>query len=111
MEEWLRGKSPREKLCPVKDCYDSVYRACVDLGWDFKVSHHKFRHLFITRAYVELGAPVKLVAKWVGHRDGGKLILTRYGHLRDEFERAETIRLSAGMLAKPANLVELPKAS
>lgn len=109
VERWMAGKRPDEKLCPVKDCYDSVYRACEDLGWDFKLSHHKFRHLFITRAYIELGAPVKLVAKWVGHRDGGKLILTRYGHLRDEHERSETSRLAAGML-NPANVVQLPTA-
>jgi hypothetical protein len=39
------------------------------------------RHLFITRC-MELNIPVKTIADWVGHKDGGVLILQRYSHVR-----------------------------
>ena len=39
--------------------------------------------MFITRA-IELGVDVKVIAEWQGHRDGGKLILQTYSHVRPE---------------------------
>jgi hypothetical protein len=37
--------------------------------------------MFITRA-IEKGVDVKVIAEWQGHRDGGKLILATYSHVR-----------------------------
>jgi hypothetical protein len=37
--------------------------------------------MFITRA-IEKGVDVKVLAQWQGHRDGGKLILDTYNHVR-----------------------------
>jgi hypothetical protein len=37
--------------------------------------------MFITRA-IEKGIDVKVIASWQGHRDGGKLILDTYSHVR-----------------------------
>ncbi len=37
--------------------------------------------MFITRA-IERGVDVKVIAEWQGHRDGGKLILQTYSHVR-----------------------------
>ena len=39
--------------------------------------------MFITRA-IERGVDVKVIAQWQGHRDGGKLILDTYSHVRPE---------------------------
>jgi len=39
--------------------------------------------MFVTRA-IELGVDVKVIAEWQGHRDGGKLILQTYSHVRPE---------------------------
>jgi integrase len=44
-------------------------------------SHRSFRRTFITRA-IELGIDVKTIADWQGHKDGGKLILDTYSHVR-----------------------------
>lgn len=43
---------------------------------------HDLRHLFATRC-MESGVDVKTVAEWLGHKDGGALLLKRYAHLRD----------------------------
>jgi len=37
--------------------------------------------MFITRA-IERGVDVQVIAAWQGHRDGGKLILQTYSHVR-----------------------------
>ena len=39
--------------------------------------------MFITRA-IEKGVDVKVIAEWQGHKDGGKLILGTYSHVRPE---------------------------
>jgi hypothetical protein len=39
--------------------------------------------MFITRA-IERGVDVKVIAEWQGHKDGGKLILDTYSHVRSE---------------------------
>jgi integrase len=43
---------------------------------------HDMRHLFATRC-LESGVDVKTVASWLGHKDGGALLLKMYAHLRD----------------------------
>ncbi len=44
---------------------------------------HDLRHLFATRC-MESGVDVRTIASWLGHRDGGALLLRRYAHLRDD---------------------------
>jgi len=48
---------------------------------------HDLRHLFATRC-IESGVDVRTVAAWLGHKDGGALLLRRYSHLRDEHSKA-----------------------
>jgi len=37
--------------------------------------------MFVVRA-IERGVDIKVIAEWQGHRDGGKLILATYSHVR-----------------------------
>jgi hypothetical protein len=39
--------------------------------------------MFITKA-IELGINVQTIASWQGHKDGGKLILQTYAHVRQD---------------------------
>ena len=59
-----------------------------------RLNHHDFRHLFITRC-IESGVDVPTVARWVGHKDGGRLLSQRYFHLMDAHSRAmaEKVRI------------------
>lgn len=53
-------------------------------------NHHALRHYFVSNA-IETGIDFKVIAAWVGHKDGGILVAKTYGHLRDthSFEMAK----------------------
>jgi len=59
----------------------ALANACVRLG----VPHlrlHDLRHFFATFA-IESGVDIPTIAKWVGHKDGGALLIKTYSHIRD----------------------------
>jgi integrase len=62
-------------------CEESLESACTKAGVQ-RMTHHSLRHLFATRA-IESGVPVPTVARWLGHQDGGALLLKTYSHLLD----------------------------
>ncbi len=59
-------------------------------------THHSMRHYFVSNA-IEAGIDFKVIAGWVGHKDGGLLVAKTYGHLRDShsFEMAKRMTFSA----------------
>jgi len=59
--------------------------------------------MFITRA-IERGVDVKVIAEWQGHRDGGRLILQTYSHVR----RPHSQRMAQLMSTdEPANVIPI----
>jgi len=50
-------------------------------------THHSLRHFFCSNA-IEAGIDFKVIASWLGHKDGGVLVAKTYGHLRDEHSAA-----------------------
>ena len=54
------------------------------------------RHYFCSNA-IEAGIEFKVIAGWLGHKDGGILVAKTYGHLRDthSFEMAKRMTNSA----------------
>ena len=90
----LTGKKPSsgDKVFSVGDPKKAIEAACLRLGFvrldqDGKklslFSSRSFRRLFITSA-IERGVDIKVIAQWQGHRDGGKLLLDTYSHVRPE---------------------------
>lgn len=71
---------PDMKVFEVADAKKALAAACARLNLP-KYSSRAFRRMFITTA-LERGVDVKVVAQWQGHRDGGKLILDTYSHVR-----------------------------
>ncbi len=49
--------------------------------------HHAMRHFFCSNA-IEAGCDFKVIAEWLGHKDGGALVARTYGHLRNEHSAA-----------------------
>lgn len=93
----LRKGDAKEKAAlsgPVfklKSPRNAFENACERLG----VHHlriHDLRHFFATYA-LECGVDVPTVSKWLGHKDGGVLVLQTYGHLRDEHSLASVEKL------------------
>lgn len=67
--------------------------ACKKAGLrDF--THHTLRHYFVSNA-VEVGIDFKVIAGWVGHKDGGVLVAKTYGHLRDTHSNDMATRMTS----------------
>ena len=75
-----RPPAPDAKVFSVRDAKVAIASACKRLGLA-RYSSRSFRRLFVTTA-IERGVDVKVIAAWQGHRDGGKLILDTYSHVR-----------------------------
>lgn len=83
-------------LMPVKNPKLALTAVCKDLGIQ-RLTNHDLRHYFATRC-LESGVDVKTVASWLGHEDGGSLLLKRYAHLRNEHSQAMAATVSFGTL-------------
>ena len=68
--------------------------ACKRLGLPV-LRHHDLRHYFATGC-IESGVDIPTVADWLGHADGGALLLKTYRHLRDKHSlaMAKTVNFS-----------------
>jgi integrase len=71
---------PAAKVFTVANAKKAIEAACKRLNLPGYTSR-SFRRTFITSA-IERGVDVKVVAQWQGHKDGGKLILDTYSHVR-----------------------------
>jgi integrase len=82
VEKLCVGKKHDERLFKQRDAEKALHNACKRLDFP-RFSHRSLRRMFITRC-IEKGVDVKTLADWQGHRDGGKLILQTYSHVRPE---------------------------
>jgi integrase len=97
--------NPGDHLFRIKGAETAVRNACQRLNLPH-FSLRSFRRMFIVRA-IERGVDVKVIAEWQGHRDGGKLILGTYSHVRPVHSQ----RMAALMTdAEPENVVPMSKA-
>ena len=79
-------------LLAVKQCGVAITGACTKLGIK-RFTHHDLRHLFATRC-IESGVDIPTVARWLGHKDGGALLMKTYSHLLQEHSRAMAAKLT-----------------
>ncbi len=107
-------RSIRDRKQPVSDdelIFDiaaarlQMMRACERLGFP-RFGHHTMRHFFCSNA-IEAGCDFKVIADWLGHKDGGVLVAMTYGHLRSEHSVAMAKRITFDAVAResPANVV------
>lgn len=71
-----------DRIGRVKECRRAMQRACRELSMPRELDHHDLRHWFTTRAIAD-GVPIPVVADWLGHKDGGVLLLRVYRHRDD----------------------------
>jgi len=89
----LRAHEPLDgKVFSVRECQKSLDRACKKVG-AHRITHHDLRHLFATRC-IESGVDIPTVSRWLGHKDGGALLMKTYGHLRREHSQAQAAKVS-----------------
>jgi integrase len=102
LEKLCDGLNPDDKVFPIKSAKKALVGACSRLRLPH-YTHRSFRRMFITRA-IERGVDVKVIAEWQGHRDGGKLILDTYSHVRS----AHSHRMAQLMTdQEPENVVRI----
>jgi len=86
------NESLGERVFAVCECQKSLDRALAKVG-AHRITHHDLRHLFATRC-IESGVDIPTVSRWLGHRDGGALLMKTYGHLRREHSQAQARKVS-----------------
>jgi integrase len=69
-----------------------MMRTCERLGVP-RFGHHAMRHFFCSNA-IEAGCDFKVIAEWLGHKDGGVLVARTYGHLGNEHGAAMAKRIT-----------------
>jgi integrase len=93
-----RAKPGSEKrngfILPQAECRKTLRYAC-RLARIPHVTHHTFRHFYATRCIMS-GVDIPTVAKWLGHLDGGALLLRTYSHLIDDHARLMAKRVKIG---------------
>jgi integrase len=106
IEKLCNGQAHNDRLFAINESRKALANACKRLGFA-SFTHRSLRRMFITRA-IERGVDVKVIAEWQGHRDGGKLILATYSHVRAE----HSTRMAALMTTEePENIIAMERAS
>ena len=100
---------PNNRICKVSECQKSLDRACKLVNCK-RLTHHDLRHYFVTKC-LQAGVDVFTLAKWVGHKDNGKLLLKVYSHLQAEHSQEQAAKVKFGAAPLPKNVTPLPQAA
>jgi integrase len=97
----LLARIPRfqARVLGTGDCRMSVGRACALLGLPH-FTHHSFRHFYASDA-IERGVNVRTLAQWLGHRDGGMLLLKTYSHVWEAQEQEAAAKMTFSAVSGP----------
>jgi integrase len=105
IEKLCKGKRHSDRLFNITDARKALRNACKRLNLP-PYSHRALRRMFVTRC-IEKGIDVKVIAEWQGHKDGGRLILNTYSHVRRPHSDAMAALLTT---AEPQNVVPFEQA-
>lgn len=89
--------APHDRVMEVSEARASIDTAAAKIGIA-RFTHHDLRKLFATTA-IEAGVDVPTVADWLGHLDGGALLLKTYRKAREEHSRRMAGKVSFGQPA------------
>ena len=89
-----RGRATRANDClfTLESAKKALTTACKKTNLPH-YGHHAMRHFFCSNA-IEAGCDFKVIAEWLGHKDGGVLVAKTYGHLRNEHSTAMAKRIT-----------------
>jgi integrase len=108
--ERLRSERAHEpldvKVFQVCECQKALDRAAKKVE-AHRITHHDLRHLFATRC-IESSVDIPTVSRWLGHKDGGALLMKTYGHLRREHSQAQALKVTFAPTPKSADIVPFP---
>ncbi|EDY21114.1 integrase family protein [Chthoniobacter flavus Ellin428] len=90
-------RTDSHRLFPLDSAKTAIGTACKKVGLPH-FGHHAMRHFFCSNA-IEAGCDFKVIAGWLGHKDGGVLVAQTYGHLRNEHSTAMAKRMTFDVLS------------
>ena len=102
VEKLCKGKAHNAPLFSISQARKALANSRKRLGFP-SFTHRSLRRMFITRA-IEKGVDVKVIAQWQGHRDGGKLILQTYSHVRPEHSNRMALLMNTD---EPQNVIPI----
>ena len=102
IERLCEGKKSSAHIFPLQQARKALRNSCARLGLP-QFTHRSLRRCFITRC-IELGIDVKTIAEFQGHKDGGKLILDTYSHVRQPHAQRMAALLTE---TQPENVIPL----
>jgi integrase len=91
----IEGIKPDDRIMRVNGCRDALKTACREAKLRRNFTHHDMRRYFTTRC-MEQGVPIRTLAGWLRHKDGGALLLRTYAAHQDKYslEMASKINLA-----------------
>lgn len=92
IERLRQGRSDAGPIFTMAKPREALWNACDRLKLK-RMRIHDLRHFFATWA-IESGVDVLTVSRWLGHKDGGALVMRTYGHLRDDHSLSLAVRLA-----------------
>jgi len=93
--ELTNAQDGEQRVVPITSANGTLATGCKELGIE-KLTNHDLRDVFCTRC-IESGVDIPTVAGWVGHRDGGALLMKTYAHLRMEHSFAMAEKVDFGI--------------
>jgi integrase len=108
----IEGIKPDDRIMRVNGCKDSLKAACREAKLRRNFTHHDMRRYFTTRC-MEQGVPIRTLAGWLRHKDGGALLLRTYAAHQDKhsLEMANKINLAVKVEADNVVPIRAAKAS
>lgn len=91
---------PEDLILRVHEAQKTMDNAAKKIGMH-RITHHDLRHFFATIC-IESGVSVPVVAKWLGHKDGGALLMKTYTHVRNQHSLEAATRVSFAASPPPA---------
>lgn len=85
---------PQSRVLGATEAINSLTRACRVVGVE-ALTHHDLRDAFATTV-IEAGVDIPTVAAWLGHADGGALLMRVYAHHRRPHSLAQAAKVNFG---------------
>ena len=82
---------PDQRVFRAGSAMESLKNACAEIGMA-RMTHHDCRHFFVVTA-LQAGVDVRTIATWLGHSDGGVLLLRTYGEYTAEHGAAMAAKM------------------
>ncbi|MDZ4743990.1 MAG: tyrosine-type recombinase/integrase [Verrucomicrobiota bacterium] len=92
LKERIPEGTEKMTIIKINSAKKALASACKNLEYP-NFTHHSMRHFFCSNA-IEAGIDFKVIAGWLGHKDGGILVAKTYGHLRSEHSFAMAQRMT-----------------